>query len=53
MYFSGYADDFFEYYLKRFYKAKAKAEITALENVGEGQASGFLKGKIILWPWLF
>ena len=48
VYFSGYADDFFVYYMKKFYKAKAKAEMTALENVGEGKAEGFLKGMFIL-----
>ena len=44
LYFSGYADDLFVYYAKKFYKAKAKAEATALEQVGEGKAEGFLKG---------
>jgi len=46
LYFSGYADDLFEHYLKRFYKAKAKAEVTALEKVGEGRAEGFLKDQL-------
>ena len=44
VYFSGYADDFFLYYMKKFYKAKANAEIAALEKVGNTQAEGFLKG---------
>jgi len=44
LYFSGYADDLFKYYAKKFYKAEAKAEMTALEKVGEGKAEGFLKG---------
>lgn len=47
VYFSGYADDFFIYWAKKFYKGKAKAEMAALEKVGEGQAEGFLKGKFI------
>lgn len=48
VYFSGYADDFFVYYVKKFYKAKAKAEVSALEKVGEGQAESFLKGWFML-----
>lgn len=46
VYFSGYADDFFVYYVKKFYKAKAKAEVSALEKVGEGQAESFLKDQL-------
>jgi len=46
LYFSGYADDLFVYYAKKFYKAKAKAEVTALEHVGEGKAEGFLKDQL-------
>lgn len=46
LYFSGYADDFFVYFVERFYKAKAKAEEKALEQAGEGQAQDFLKGQL-------
>lgn len=48
VYFSGYADDFFIYWAKKFYKGKAKAEMAALEKVGEGQAESFLKGSLFL-----
>ena len=44
LYFSGQADDLFVYLAKKYYKAEAKAEASALEQVGEGQAEGFLKG---------
>ncbi len=44
LYFSGQADDLFVYFAKKYYKAEAKAEATALEQVGEGKAEGFLKG---------
>jgi hypothetical protein len=47
VYFSGYADDFFVYYMEKYYKGKAKAEAAALEKVGEGKAEGFLKGAYI------
>jgi hypothetical protein len=45
VYFSGYADDTIEFIMKKFFKAKAKAEMIALEKAGEGQAQDFLKGR--------
>lgn len=44
LYVSGQADDLFVYLAKKYYKAEAKAEANALEQVGEGKAEGFLKG---------
>ena len=44
LYMSGYADDIMMYYAKRFYKAKAQAELSIMENVGEGKAKDFVKG---------
>jgi len=46
LYFSGQADDLFVYLAKKYYKAEAKAEANALEQVGEGQAEGFLKDQL-------
>lgn len=44
IYFSGYADDILEYWAKKYYKAKAKTEATALQHAGSEKAEGFLKG---------
>ena len=44
IYFSGYADDLMVYYAKKFYEAKAKTEMAAMEKLGEGKAQDFLKG---------
>ena len=43
LYISGAANDFFDYVVENFFRAKAKAEATALEQVGEGKAQDFLK----------
>ena len=48
IYFSGYADDYIEFFMEKFFKAKAKAEMTAMETAGEGQAQDFLKGESAL-----
>jgi len=46
LYVSGQADDLFVYLAKKYYKAEAKAEANALEQVGEGKAEGFLKDQL-------
>jgi hypothetical protein len=45
IYFSGYADDVGRWAAKKYYGAKAKAEITAMGKVGSEKAEGFLKGQ--------
>ena len=49
VYFSGVADGLFEYLAVMLFKAKAKAEVTALEHTGSEQAAGFLKGVCNYW----
>ncbi len=44
IYFTGYADDVAEWWAKRYYKAKAIAEVKVLENVGSEKVEGALKG---------
>ena len=45
VYFSGYADDVAEWFAKRYYKAKALAEVKVMENVGEERVQGMVKGR--------
>ena len=54
LYFSGYADDIMVYYAKKFYEGKAKAEMLAMQNLGEGKAKDLIKGKLLETPkvWL-
>jgi hypothetical protein len=46
VYFSGYADDVAEWWAKRYYKAKAIAEVKVLENVGSEKVQGAVKGEL-------
>lgn len=50
LYFSGYADDLLMHYAKKFYEAKAKTEVKAMENLGEGKAKDFVKGQFHILP---
>lgn len=43
IWFGGYADDVGEWWAKRYYKAKAIAEVKILENAGSEQVEGALK----------
>lgn len=45
IYFAGYADDVAEWWAKRYYKAKAVAEVKILENAGSDEVQGVLKGE--------
>jgi hypothetical protein len=49
IYFTGYADDVAEWWAKRYYKAKAIAEVKVLENVGSEKVEGMMKG-MLLFP---
>lgn len=42
IYYSGQADDLGRYFLKKYYKAEAEAEKTALLAAGQTKAEGFL-----------
>ena len=44
IYFSGYADDIFTYVAKKYYMGKAKAQVTAMGNMGSDKAESFMKG---------
>jgi len=46
IYFSGYADDVAEWWAKRYYKAKAGAEVKLMENVGEERVQGMVKDSL-------
>jgi len=46
VYFAGYADDAVEWWAKRYYKAKAAAEVKVLENVGGEKVEGALKDSL-------
>ncbi|KIW61638.1 hypothetical protein PV05_01737 [Exophiala xenobiotica] len=46
IYFTGYADDVAEWWAKRYYKAKAIAEVKVLENVGSEKVEGALKDSL-------
>jgi hypothetical protein len=46
IYFSGYADDVAEWWAKRYYKAKAIAEVKVLENAGMDSVQGAVKGRL-------
>jgi hypothetical protein len=45
IYFAGYADDIGRWGAKKYYAGKARAEITAMGNVGGEKVEGFLKGE--------
>ena len=47
VYFAGYGDDVAEWWAKRYYKAKAIAEVKVLENVGEEKVQGMVKGMFL------
>eukprot|EP01121_Diplochlamys_sp_Union-15-3_P015244 TRINITY_DN4999_c0_g1_i1.p1 TRINITY_DN4999_c0_g1~~TRINITY_DN4999_c0_g1_i1.p1 ORF type:complete len:130 (-),score=4.23 TRINITY_DN4999_c0_g1_i1:406-795(-) len=46
IYFAGYADDVAEWWAKRYYKAKALAEIKVMQNVGGEKVEGMLKDSL-------
>ncbi|KIW27834.1 uncharacterized protein PV07_07535 [Cladophialophora immunda] len=46
VYFAGYADDVAEWWAKRYYKAKAVAEVKLMENVGEEKVQGMVKADV-------
>ncbi|KAJ9603859.1 hypothetical protein H2200_011380 [Cladophialophora chaetospira] len=46
IYFSGYGDDVAEWFGKRYYKAKAIAEVKVMENVGEERVQSELKDSL-------
>ncbi|KAK5456938.1 hypothetical protein LTS15_004718 [Exophiala xenobiotica] len=46
IYFTGYADDVAEWWAKRYYKAKAIAEVKVLENVGSEKVEGMMKDSL-------
>ncbi|KAI1624971.1 hypothetical protein EDD37DRAFT_628538 [Exophiala viscosa] len=46
IYFTGYADDAAEWFAKRYYKAKAIAEVKVLENAGSDELQGALKDSL-------
>ncbi|OCT52880.1 hypothetical protein CLCR_10719 [Cladophialophora carrionii] len=46
VYFSGYADDVAAWWAKRYYKAKAIAEVKVLENVGAEKVQGAVKDSL-------
>jgi len=46
IWFGGYADDVGEWWAKRYYKAKAAAEVKVLENAGSDQLQGALKDSL-------
>ncbi|OAP65537.1 hypothetical protein AYL99_01509 [Fonsecaea erecta] len=46
VYFAGYADDVAEWWAKRYYKAKAVAEVKVMENVGEERVQGMVKDSL-------
>ncbi|KAK4936534.1 hypothetical protein LTR10_022583 [Elasticomyces elasticus] len=46
IYFTGYADDVAEWWAKRYYKAKAIAEVKVLENAESDKLQGVLKDSL-------
>ena len=44
IYFAGYGDDVAEWWAKRYYKAKAVAEVKVMENTGIESVQGHAKG---------
>ncbi|KAH0845927.1 hypothetical protein FOPE_12583 [Fonsecaea pedrosoi] len=46
VYFAGYSDDVAEWWAKRYYKAKAVAEVKLMENVGEDKVQGLVKDSL-------
>lgn len=46
IYFAGYGDDVAEWWAKRYYKAKALAEVKVFENAGSEKVQGMVKGTL-------
>ncbi|KAL6252417.1 hypothetical protein RBB50_000136 [Rhinocladiella similis] len=46
IYFTGYGDDVAEWAAKRYYRAKAVAEVKVLENVGSEKVEGAIKDSL-------
>jgi len=46
IYFAGYADDVAEWWAKRFYEAKAKAEVKVMENAGSDKLQSAMKDSL-------